>query len=722
MEIKNIENLYNLEDTVGLLVDKANFNFLGFNLKDQVKSYDNLPATGEQGEVYAVGTAAPYTYYTYVKNEWLNLGVWPLKGPKGNPGDKGPQGPVGPIGPKGDQGNQGIAGPAGGGIGVDHISNMNLSTGNAAVTYNESTGAALTKSGRITAAGTNYDITVNDKIPLIAGDNINIAANTSNNAIKVSANVPVKSVNGQTGEVTIDVPTKTSQLTNNSGYITSSYHDDSKQDTLVSGQNIKTINNESILGPGNITISGGTAGVTSLNGKTGAINIVEGSNVTVNTSGNTITISATGGGGGGGTVELPFIELTLTEDTFPITGEFNTSDADKLIKDYFSSILLKPMGSTDYVPLLPQASQRDSNEYIWQGHDGNYTYTVTGSLQKQIDASQSVVWTARFYTVDRETWSNNNVKQTTGFYRYDGIINTTPVVGGTYQYNDNVTIYRDTNGCTYTQGQMIIDRNGVISKVIDPTHARVAYVPPSIVEITSSTSTLTDVQYYILTASPFNKIKLNNELYALYKETSAELVYTANYFNNGYQITINKNTKAVSTGSLSSLIAISAFVKNDLNYNQNNNRFALSAYQGKVLNDRLTALESGGGGGTLYQHTLTYSSSKFSDTDQFSVEDKAGNFSISFYSTHGHFENAADFWTWLIGRGSINACDGHLWGDMGGDIAFSRITVLGSTDAEKYIQFEAFAGYGEWNPIQWWLRNPNATGLTDTITDGFRDM
>ena len=34
------------------------------------------------------------------------------------------------------------------------------------------------------------------------------------------ANVPVKSVNGQTGAVTIEVPTKTSQLTNDSGFIT----------------------------------------------------------------------------------------------------------------------------------------------------------------------------------------------------------------------------------------------------------------------------------------------------------------------------------------------------------------------------------------------------------------------------------------------------------------------------------------------------------------------
>ena len=717
--------LLNLEDTVGYLVDRAELASIGATLKGKVDNYDSLPE-GTVGDVYAVGTTAPYSYYAYTDNGWLDIGTWPLAGPKGVPGDRGPQGPAGPIGPKGDKGNQGIAGPSGGGVGVDHVTNLNLSTGSAAVTYTDSTGATLTKSGRITASGTNYDITVNDKLPIIAGDNVNIAANTSNTAIKVSANVPVKSVNGQTGAVTIDVPTKTSQLTNDSGFITNSYHDSSKQDTLVSGENIKTINNQSIVGPGNITISGGgTAGVTSLNGKTGAINIVEGSNVTVNTSGNTITINATGGGSGG-TVELPFIELTLNEDTYPIIGEFNTSDANKLIEDYFSSILLKPSGSTDYVTMLPQASQRDSYEYIWQGHDENYTYTITATLQKVLDANNAYVWTARSYTVSRDTWSNNNVKQTTGFYRYDGIINMNPVVGGTYQYTDSLTLYESTNGCTYTQGQMIIDRKGVISKVIDPTHAVVAYIPQSggstysVVEITSSTTTLTSVQYNTLIASPFNKIKLNNEIYDLYKETSAELTYTANYYNIGDQITINKSTRAVSTGSLSSLIAISAFVKNDLNYNQSNTRFALSAYQGKVLNDRLTAVENGGG--TLYQHTITYSSSKFSDTDQFSGSEISGQFSISFYSTHGHFEDASAFWAWLIGRGSISVCDGQLWGDMGGGTAFSRITVLGETDAEKYIQFESFAGNGSWNPLGYFLKNPAATGLTDTIIDGFRDM
>ena len=51
-----------------------------------------------------------------------------------------------------------------------------------------------------------------------------------------------------------EIPTKTSDLTNDSNYITASYHDASKQDVLVSGTNIKTINNQDILGSGNIEV------------------------------------------------------------------------------------------------------------------------------------------------------------------------------------------------------------------------------------------------------------------------------------------------------------------------------------------------------------------------------------------------------------------------------------------------------------------------------------
>lgn len=64
------------------------------------------------------------------------------------------------------------------------------------------------------------------------------------------------------------MPTKVSELDNDSGYITNAALTDlatkeevsAKQDTLVSGTNIKTINGNSILGAGNIEIQGGGGG------------------------------------------------------------------------------------------------------------------------------------------------------------------------------------------------------------------------------------------------------------------------------------------------------------------------------------------------------------------------------------------------------------------------------------------------------------------------------
>ena len=44
------------------------------------------------------------------------------------------------------------------------------------------------------------------------------------------------------------------------GALDKTIHDDSKQDTLISGSNIKTINHQSLLGSGNITIEGGGGG------------------------------------------------------------------------------------------------------------------------------------------------------------------------------------------------------------------------------------------------------------------------------------------------------------------------------------------------------------------------------------------------------------------------------------------------------------------------------
>lgn len=54
----------------------------------------------------------------------------------------------------------------------------------------------------------------------VAFDEQTMTVKEVNGVLEIGANVPVTSVNGQTGAVTIAVPTKTSELTNDSGFIT----------------------------------------------------------------------------------------------------------------------------------------------------------------------------------------------------------------------------------------------------------------------------------------------------------------------------------------------------------------------------------------------------------------------------------------------------------------------------------------------------------------------
>ena len=91
-----------------------------------------------------------------------------------------------------------------------------------------------------------------------------------------SAGTNIEITNNVISVTGITVPTSTSDLTNDSGFITSADTENfvtsaetqtqinnslsGKQDTLISGTNIKTINNQSILGSGNITIQGGSGG------------------------------------------------------------------------------------------------------------------------------------------------------------------------------------------------------------------------------------------------------------------------------------------------------------------------------------------------------------------------------------------------------------------------------------------------------------------------------
>ena len=95
------------------------------------------------------------------------------------------------------------------------------------------------------------DVTnLNNKTNVLESDLNNL--NNETNLLEADVNNLKSEINLKADKT--EIPTKTSDLTNDSNYITPSYHDATKQNILVSGTNIKTINNQDILGSGNIEV------------------------------------------------------------------------------------------------------------------------------------------------------------------------------------------------------------------------------------------------------------------------------------------------------------------------------------------------------------------------------------------------------------------------------------------------------------------------------------
>lgn len=88
------------------------------------------------------------------------------------------------------------------------------------------------------------------------------------------------SYNDLTNKPTIPtIPTNISYFSNDVGYVTNTYHDSTKQDSLVSGTSIKTINGVSLLGSGNIVISGGSGGLTNFSESVCNVGTTTGQNI-----------------------------------------------------------------------------------------------------------------------------------------------------------------------------------------------------------------------------------------------------------------------------------------------------------------------------------------------------------------------------------------------------------------------------------------------------------
>lgn len=237
------------------------------------------------------------------------------------------------------------------------------------------------------------------------GGETNTASNVGTSGVgvfkqKTGVNLEFKNINAGSNKITvtedgvnneIDVDVVVANLTGIAqSQITNLVTDlSNKQETLVSGTNIKTINSTSLLGSGNINID---LSVKQTNiqfqeegsnlGTSGTVDIINftGASITASRTGNTLTVDVTGGGGGGAT-NLGYTSSSTNGVVTSDTG----NDATIPLADGTNAGLLSPSQFTKLSNItITQAvdlDQLESDNVTNNAKVSNATHTgdVTGS-------------------------------------------------------------------------------------------------------------------------------------------------------------------------------------------------------------------------------------------------------------------------------------------------------------------------------------------------------
>lgn len=153
-----------------------------------------------------------------------------------------------------------------------------------------------------------------------------------------------------------------------------------KQDTLVSGTNIKTINNQSLLGPGNISISSGEGGTSTWDEITGKPqNLV--TNVTISGSGNAVTDASFASG----TLTFTKGDISTSSGLTPEQEDKLDSIAEGATKVSFQrtlsegvnigTITINDVPTVIYAPTSEGATVDTNTTYTFTNGNGSFTVT-----------------------------------------------------------------------------------------------------------------------------------------------------------------------------------------------------------------------------------------------------------------------------------------------------------------------------------------------------------
>lgn len=209
-----------------------------FNVQGTLASSSNLPtptaAMQDKGYAYLIPDAQGTKH------------IWVIQGPEGGPFQWVDVGTAG-VGIQGEKGADGI--------GLNNLTNTNLTLGDTTVTYNTTDGIGINSTMRQTYADTNHDSTVDMHIPLVpgAGIAINKKAGTERVEVKIDSSRSITA----TGFAASENGTSVSLYSDNIQYQDYKgnqymYTFPSKNGTLTTDGSFRTLFGKSIVGSGNI--------------------------------------------------------------------------------------------------------------------------------------------------------------------------------------------------------------------------------------------------------------------------------------------------------------------------------------------------------------------------------------------------------------------------------------------------------------------------------------